>query len=305
MQVNDIIVESMRFIEDNLEEQITLENIASYMGYSKYHFSRIFKIHTGTSVMEYVKKRKLLKASDDIIQGAKIIDVAFKYGFLSHGGFTKAFKQEFGFSPALLRTMILQMDCLGGNAMSHVFMNQTNKSASKEELYEILKNEINQAGMKVDMESLDAIYAFACRSYEGIKRYSGDEYVTHPLNVAIILAQMGAEETVILAGMLCDVLIKTNVTADMLTECIPLKVAEIVIALKEFDVKQMQSIEKEAVIMVKLAERLHNMRTVEYMEEEKKAVKAKETVELFLPIAGKLGNDKLVAELNDLSLKYM
>ena len=270
MEARELIVESLRYIEENLDKQLKLTDIAENVGYSEFYFSRIFKNHMGITVMEYVKKRKLLKASDAIINGDKVIDAAFQNGYLSHGGFTKAFKQEFGFSPAFLRAMMMQINYLGGNTMSHVFMKQTKEHATKEELFEILKEEITENSIDVSLKKLEDTYAFACKAYEGIRRYSGDEYVTHPLNTAIILAEI------------------RNIVED----------------LKNFDTEQLADIGNEAVIMVKLAERLHNMRTVSFLKERQKE-KARETLKLFMPIAGRLGNDKLTAELNDLSLKYM
>lgn len=78
----------------------------------------------------------------------------------------------------------------------------------------------------------------------------------------------------------------------------------IVTNLKDFDFEHSNIDYYENTIIVKLAERLHNMRTVEYMDEKIKSVKAKETLDLFMPIARKAGNEKLIEELNDLALKY-
>jgi len=303
---NEIILKSLRYIDENVEEQICLADISSYIGYSEYHFSRLFKCHMGVSVMEYVKKRKLIKASDEILKGEKIINVAFNNGYLTHSGFTKAFKQEFGFSPALLRAMIMQLNCLeGGNTMSHVFMNQTDIHATKEELLAILQADIQKENIQISEAKLMKVYNFSCSAYEEIKRYSKDEYVTHPINVAIILANMGASENAVLAGLLCDVLSKTDTTQNMLSDNISEEVKDIVLKLKYFDTDKIELNDSEDAVMVKIAERLHNMRTVDFMDEKKKAIKAKETIERFMPIASRIGNERLMAELNDLSLKYM
>lgn len=306
MDSKKVILDSLKYIDNNLERQLKLLDISTYMGYSEYHFSRLFKNYMGVTVMEYVKKRKLITASEEILKGDKIIDVALNKGYMSHGGFTKAFKQEFGFAPALLRAMVMQVDYLeGGKIMSHVFMEKTEEHATKEDLFEKLKGEINKQSIEVYMVELEDIYKFACQSYKDIKRYSGDEYLTHPLNVAIILVQMGAAKEAIFAGMLCDILVKTDITQEIMSKMVSPKVMGILTELKNFDGKQMELGENENVIMVKLAERLHNMRTVEYMDEKSKVLKARETIELFIPIANKLGNNKLVAELNDLSLLYI
>jgi len=306
MENKEIILKSLKYIDENIEEQICLMDISSYIGYSEYHFSRLFKCHMGISVMEYVRKRKLIKASDEILKGEKIINVAFNSGYLSHSGFAKAFKQEFGFSPELLRAIIMQMDCLeGGNTMSHVFMKQTDIHATKEKLLVILQADIQKEGIEINEAKLMKVYNFACKAYEGVKRYSTDEYVTHPINVAIILAKMGASEKAVMAGMLCDVLSKTDTTQDMLRDNISEEVGDIVAKLRKFDVNRMELKDSEDVVMVKIAERLHNMRTVDFMDNKMKAIKSKETIELFMPIACKIGNEKLIAELNDLSLKYI
>lgn len=305
MKHRDVINMSLEFIEVNLGSELNCRVIASHSGYSEYHFSRLFKSQMGMSVMEYVKKRKLIKASRDIINGQKIIDTAFCYGWLSHGGFTKAFKQEFGFSPALLKTMIVEMGQLGGNTMNHIFMKQTKEHLSKEQLFGILENSVGHLGRTVDIKRCKQVYDFACKAYFGMKRYSGDEYITHPLHVAILLEQMEADESVILAGLLCDVLDKTEISIEELQRNVPDEVVKIVAELKEFDPEQATVLENEEVIMVKLAERLHNMRTIEFIDDKKKMLKAKESIDLFMPVARKLGNAKLTQEINDLAIKYI
>lgn len=99
MQIADIIQDSIDFIENNLKSDITLSELSTSAGYSKYHFSRIFKSLTGLSVMEYVNRRKLIHSSFEISKGAKVIDIALSYGFDTGTGFYKAFKKEFGCSP--------------------------------------------------------------------------------------------------------------------------------------------------------------------------------------------------------------
>jgi len=113
--------------------------------------------------MEYVKERRLIKASEEIANGKKIIDAALEYGYESHSGFTKAFKNKFGFSPALLRALSFQISCLGGNYnMSHVFMKNIDIHATKEELYELLKTAINKNMLKYGQDKIKKAYEFAC-----------------------------------------------------------------------------------------------------------------------------------------------
>ena len=115
-----VMKQILTYIEEHLEDKITTKELADFAGYSEYHFIRLFKKYTNMTVTEYVIKRKLIKASEEIIERNKIIDVAFKYGWQSHSGFTRAFKKEFGFHPSLLRIMAISEG--GVNLMSHVFL---------------------------------------------------------------------------------------------------------------------------------------------------------------------------------------
>ncbi len=99
MQIVDTIQNSIDFIENNLKSDITLTELSNNAGYSKYHYSRIFKSLTGLSVIEYVNRRKLIHAAFEISNGKKVIDTALTYGFDTGAGFYKAFRKEFGCSP--------------------------------------------------------------------------------------------------------------------------------------------------------------------------------------------------------------
>lgn len=301
--MENIILESLKYIEENINEPMNEAGISSHAGYSEFHFSRIFKKQMGISVMEYVKQRRLIKASDDILQGMKIIDVTVKYGYESHSGFTRAFKNEYGFSPALLRAFRFQADYLkGGNYMSHVFMKSTDIHASKEELYHILVIVMKENKLDCNMEKLAKAYEFACNAYSGLHRYSGDEYVTHPLNVSVLLAEMEADQDTIIAGMMCDVLARTKVTVKDLKKVFSDAAVDIIEKADRFNGNFTDA--PEEVILVKLAERLHNMRTLEFMDKDKWKQKAKKTLELISSLSRKINNEKLKAELNDLAIKY-
>lgn len=302
MEKEDTVNIVLRYIDEHLEEPLTISVLAKKAGYSVYHFERVFKSQMGVTIMEYVCKRKLIKASEDIISGAKIIDVAIKYGWQSHSGFTKAFIKEFGFCPSLLRAMKISMDNLGGNAMSHVFLNATKIGVTKEELLEILKASLIENGIYVEQNKLDKVYRVACLTYKNVNRYSGEEYVTHLINVAIILAELGAEEDIILASMFCDVFKKGIIPLKQLEKELPKEVYDIVQKVQNTEDKL--ELAEDEVILVKLAERLHNMRTIEFINDDKKKEKAKETIEIFMPLARKWGNKKLIDELNDLGMKY-
>lgn len=99
MNYNDAIALCIEFIEKNIKNELSPEIIANECGYSTFHFSRVFNINQGMTLMEYVKKRRLSLAAKDLFNGKKIIDIALEYGFQTHNGFSKAFKKEFGFSP--------------------------------------------------------------------------------------------------------------------------------------------------------------------------------------------------------------
>lgn len=290
----------LNFIEEHLEEKLTNAQLAELAGYSEYHFLQLFKAHTGETVMEYICRRRLFRAMDEILAGSRIIDVAFRYGFESHSAFSRAFKREFGCSPSLLRTLRLELDCIGGNCMEQIFLNSTKLGTPKEELFAGLKELLKKNNIAVEETVLTKVYSTACKVYEGKYRYSGDEFVTHTLNVAMLLADMGADADTVLAGLFSDISERSE-TVDLSTE-LPENVWNIVnkIGLWHTDREHCP----EEVVLIKLAERLHNMRTIEYLAEEKRAVKAKETIEFYLPLARKVNNQKLLEELNDLARKY-
>lgn len=284
----------MKYIELHLEDDLTIKQLADVAGYSKYYFIRVFKSYTNQTVMEYICRRRLIKSCDDIISGMRLIDVAMKYGWKSHSAFSKSFNREFGFTPSLLRTMKTQLDCLGGSYMNHIFLKATEVGAGKEKLFEMLKDTVAQNAIEIEDRILNDVYLVACKAYEGKTRYSGEEYVTHPLNVAILLVELGAESDIVMAGLFCDV--KTKGNNINLKKELPTNVWNIVKLLEEDG--------HDDTIVIKLAERLHNMRTIEFMDDSKKAKKVKETIEIYLPLARRVNNQKLINELNDLAMKY-
>ncbi|MGG7162384.1 AraC family transcriptional regulator [Clostridium ihumii] len=99
MNYNTVVLESIEYIEKNIKFNLTPDMIARKCGYSTFHFCRIFNIHKGITLMEYVKKRRLSLAAIDLFSGKRIIDIAMDYGFDTHNGFSKAFKKEYGFTP--------------------------------------------------------------------------------------------------------------------------------------------------------------------------------------------------------------
>nr|WP_307992092.1 AraC family transcriptional regulator [uncultured Niameybacter sp.] len=100
MNYSKVIEECVSFIEIHIKESLTVQQIADEVGYSVYHFSRIFAICKGMTVTEYIRYRKVSLARMELLDGRKIIDVALDYGFETHTGFIKAFKKVFHYSPS-------------------------------------------------------------------------------------------------------------------------------------------------------------------------------------------------------------
>lgn len=303
MKSEETINQLLNYIEAHLEESLTISDLAKIAGYSEYHFARLFKSRMNVTIMEYVCKRRLIKASEEILAGEKIIDVAFKYGWQSHSGFTKAFTKEFGFCPSLLRAMKMSVESLGGSAMNHVFLESTKVGTTKEELFDILQKKMKINGVDIAEAKLAKVYKCACNAFKDVKRYSGEEYVTHLLNVSIILTEVGAGAEVILAGMFSDVVKKGVVSLEELSRDLPKEIYDIIVNVNTSGNELTTAADE--VVLIRLAQRLHNMRTIEYIDAGKKQAKAKETIELFMPLARKLDNKKLIDELNDLCMKYI
>lgn len=279
MRKEDLVKRSLRYMEDHLDENLSVEIIARHGGYSVSRFSRIFRESMGMPVMEYVKRRRLIRASQEILEGQRIIHAAMNWGYGSRSGFTKAFCQEFGFSPVLLKAMRMHLE-EGGSGMDHVFMGQEEVPMTKEELLGRLKEVVRENQIQLEEKEIQAVYAETVRAYEGKMRYSGDEYVTHPLWVSVILAHMEAEPCCILAGMMCDVLKKTDTDPEALK--LPEEVRRLVIKVNQAEKEKLAGQERD-VLLVILAERLHNMRTIEHMDEKARKKKAEETLECFFP----------------------
>lgn len=180
---------------------------------------------------------------------------------------------------------------------------------------------IEQFNPQADMKHIIKAYNFAEAAHEGQYRNSGERYFIHPFNVAMILADLNMDTDTIIAGLLHDVLEDTNVTFEILVDEFGIEIANLVdgvTKLKKLQYKSKQESQAEnlrkmvvamakdiRVIIIKLADRLHNMRTLEYMREEKKKEKALETLEIYAPLAHRLGISKIQWELEDLSLRYI
>lgn len=144
----------------------------------------------------------------------------------------------------------------------------------------------------------------ACKAHEGQYRKSGEEYVTHPLCVSIILSEMEVDKECIVAGLLHDIIWQnTGYTVENVKIDFCERVAKLIEEANSFE--RIDDNTNMDVVLIKLADRLHNMRTIKYMEPERYKEKAKETIEIFSPIAAKFNITKIKTELDELALKYI
>ena len=172
-----------------------------------------------------------------------------------------------------------------------------------------------------EVEVVKRAYLYAEQLHSGQIRQSGEPYITHPLNVAYILAEMHADRDTVCAGLLHDTLEDTNITKEDIAHDFNQDIANLVdgvtkIAKMNFSSKEEQhsantrkiitSITEDVrIIIIKLADRLHNMRTLEYKSEFKQKENAMETMDIFVPMAYYIGAYRIKSELEDLSLRYL
>jgi GTP diphosphokinase / guanosine-3',5'-bis(diphosphate) 3'-diphosphatase len=172
-----------------------------------------------------------------------------------------------------------------------------------------------------DLSLLSKAYEFCAAEHKAQKRLSGEPYVSHPLEVANVLADMKLDVVCLVGGMLHDVVEDTTITIERLRQEFGAEVAHIVEGLTKIrriefvspEERQAENLRKMflamvddiRVVMVKLADRLHNMRTLEHLPPEKRERIARETLEIYAPIAHRLGMGKLRGELEDLAFRYL
>ncbi|MDW7672388.1 MAG: bifunctional (p)ppGpp synthetase/guanosine-3',5'-bis(diphosphate) 3'-pyrophosphohydrolase [Bacillota bacterium] len=180
---------------------------------------------------------------------------------------------------------------------------------------------IEEYNPQCDVELIIRAYQYAESAHEGQYRKSGDRYFSHPVEVAKILIKMQMDSSTIAAGLLHDVLEDTPNSYEKMKSEFGVEIAELVegvtkLTKMSFDSqeeKQAENLRKMfvamakdiRVVLIKLADRLHNMRTLKYQSDDKKKEKARETLEIFAPIAHRLGISRIKWELEDLSLLYM
>ena len=198
----------------------------------------------------------------------------------------------------------------------------THDFTTPEELYQELIASVKKYHPSTDISMIEKAYRIASEAHKDQKRKSGEPYIIHPLCVACILADLELDKETIVAGLLHDAVEDTWMTTEDLTrefnEEIALlvdgvtKLGQLSYSADKVEVqaenlrKMFLAMAKDIrVILIKLADRLHNMRTLKYMTREKQIEKARETMDIYAPIAQRLGISRIKIELDDLSLKYL
>ncbi len=191
------------------------------------------------------------------------------------------------------------------------------KAIRFEDIYETVRKNHPEA----DLEGLRKAYIFSAVEHKGQTRASGEPYLVHPLEVANLLAEMRMDPTCVSVGLLHDVLEDTLTEPERIKEHFGEDVLHIVegvtkiskIPFSSSEERQAENFRKlllamvddVRVIIVKLADRLHNMRTLQYLAEERRQKIARETIDIYAPLAGRLGMSKVKNELEDLSFQYL
>ena len=186
---------------------------------------------------------------------------------------------------------------------------------------EDLLQAIEKSGRPYDREKILAAYEVAREAHKGQCRVSGEPYISHPIAVSIILVDLGMDSECVEAALLHDVVEDTDVTAEQVQKQFGADVALLVegvtklgkISFTSREEQQAENVRKMLlamaqdvrVIIIKLADRLHNMRTIEVMPEQKRRDKALETMEVYAPLAHRLGIRAVKEELEDISLRYL
>ena len=182
-------------------------------------------------------------------------------------------------------------------------------------------NKRKEHARRVDTKLIMKAYNLANEKHKEQKRGSGEPYIIHPLNVAYILADIGLDDSTICAALLHDVVEDTDITDADLRKMFGNEIADMVAGVTKLSRIQFATVEEQQVedyrkmflamgkdirvILIKLADRLHNMRTLKYLKRDRQIANAKETRDLYAPLANRLGIYSLKWELEDLSFKYL
>ena len=187
--------------------------------------------------------------------------------------------------------------------------------------YAQLAEAIEKSNKSYDLPRIEAAYELAKKAHEGQVRSSGEPYISHPIAVAVILVGLGMDSDTIIGALLHDVVEDTSVTLEDIEKQFGADVAELVDGVTKLaNIPYSSRAEQQAenvrkmllamakdvrVVIIKLADRLHNMRTLDFRIPEKQRVKSLETMEIYAPLAHRLGIRSVKEELEDLSLKHL
>lgn len=220
------------------------------------------------------------------------------------------------------KTMIEEKDKLAEIKKVEARIKKMDDFTDPDELYRTLIDSIRKYHPSADISLIEKAYRIAREAHKEQKRKSGEPYIIHPLCVGIILADLEMDKETIVAGLLHDVVEDTIMTSEEIQEEFGEDVAQLVDGVTKLGQlsysadkvevqaenlrKMFLAMAKDIrVIIIKLADRLHNLRTLKYMKPEKQREKARETMDIYAPIAQRLGISKIKVELDDLSLKYL
>ncbi|MEM7241625.1 MAG: bifunctional (p)ppGpp synthetase/guanosine-3',5'-bis(diphosphate) 3'-pyrophosphohydrolase [Pseudomonadota bacterium] len=186
---------------------------------------------------------------------------------------------------------------------------------------ESLIDKVQTYNPKTDVDLIKRAYAFGQKMHKGQKRHSGEPYFTHPVEVACIVAEQSLDDATIVTALLHDTVEDTKSTYREIEKMFSREIAQLVDGVTKLTNLQLSSVEtKQAenfrklflamskdlrVILVKLADRLHNMRTIKYMPSEKQIIKARETMDIYSPLAGRMGMQWMRDDLEDLAFKVL
>ncbi|MDO5140157.1 MAG: bifunctional (p)ppGpp synthetase/guanosine-3',5'-bis(diphosphate) 3'-pyrophosphohydrolase [Eubacteriales bacterium] len=197
-----------------------------------------------------------------------------------------------------------------------------NANATPEELWEQLKKNYLSYRPAEELADIEKAYRIAFEMHKDQKRKSGEPYIIHPLNTAIIITEIGMDRDTVIGALLHDVVEDTNMTLEEISDMFGpdvavlvdgvTKLTELSIAVDKIE-EQAENLRKMfiamakdiRVVLIKLADRLHNLRTLQYQSERKQYEKARETLDIYAPLAERLGISKLKIELDDTALKYV